>query len=129
YIEPNVLDGRRLQDRDARLAPRVIEQELVEVGARHLEAVGWPRVPVAKVEHVLEPGFLVVEERAAFGDETACSKLVEHAQPLDQRQVRWKQRLPDMKARERLALDQPDREMGTREQRRRPGSAPAAADH
>src|SRR5262245_11628206 len=90
-VEPDVLDGRRLQDRDARLAPGVIEQELVEVGARHLEAVGRPRLPVAKVEHALEPGLLVVEERAALGDETACAKLVEHPQSFEQRHVGGKQ--------------------------------------
>ena len=82
-IEVGRLDARGLKDGRARAAG-VVEQQRVELGARHLVGVVGPRLPGQEVEAPVE-AVLLVEERGAVLDLEAVSlDLAPHAHLLEQ---------------------------------------------
>ncbi len=103
-VEAHLLHRRRLQQRHALMAQRVIEQDLVELGPRHLEGPGRPRLALAEVERVLEPCFLIVKERPVLGDEPRAGESG-RARPGARTVAHWPEASdsPDVEAREQLS--------------------------
>ena len=110
-------------------AHRVVEEDLVELRAVHVEGEVRPRPPLAEGEGGLALELLVVEGHAELVEEAVRLDLVEHAQPREDGHAVGHQRLADLEAREDLALHHGDVEPAAGEEGRGGGAAgPAAHD-
>ena len=99
-VELDPLHLGRLEHAHAGLFRRVLEQDLIELGPRHLVAVVGPRVALAEVEAVLEVGLLVVEGRSVLDEETLALDPLANAETVEERQVCRQQRFSHVEARE-----------------------------
>src|SRR5206468_1784290 len=126
-VEGRPLGGRRLKHLGA-AAPRVFEQDRIELGALDLVAVVRYRAALHEVERVLVVGFLIVEGRAVFDQGPRLPERVVNAEPIEQQHVGGQQRFPDVEAWKRLALDDEYGKVLLREQRRGRGATRPSAD-
>src|SRR5436309_356665 len=127
------VEGRRLHRRglvhgDAALLG-VLEQDGVELGARHLVGVVRPRLARQEVERLRAAVFLVVEAGAVLQLEAALLDRRPGAELLEQQHAGGHQRLADVEAREPLALEQRHTQPLSGEERRGARAARAAPDH
>src|SRR5262249_57875494 len=84
-VEMDLLDEGGLEQGDPGLSGGVLEEDLVELRARHFVAVGRPGLALAKVEAVPEIGLLVVEGRPVLDEEAVTLHALAHAQPIEHR--------------------------------------------
>jgi hypothetical protein len=82
----------------------VIEEDLVELGAVHVEREGGPRPAGLEVEGGGEAQLLIVEGGAVLHLEAVREHPVEHAQPAADVHARRDEGFADLEAREGLAL-------------------------
>jgi hypothetical protein len=108
---------------------RVVQQELVELGADDLVAVRPPARVLAE-EEAPRLGLASPLERAAgLPEEAVALDRVRCADRVEDRQRRGQQRLADVVAREALALEHDRADAGVREHGRGDGARRPAADH
>ncbi len=126
-VEDELFHGRGLEHAGA-LADRVVEEDLVELRAMHVEGEVRPGPSLAEGEGGLALELLVMEGDAELVEEPMGLDLVEHAQPGEDRHAVGHQRLTDLEAREDLALHHGDVETAAGEEGRG-GGAPGPAAH
>ena len=108
---------------------RVVEQNLVELRAHHLERGGALLGVVGEVPAPRIGVFAPDQRRAALGDEAGRLDRRHRAELFEHRNAGGQQRLADMLTRKRGALEQRHAEALIGEQRRAGGPARTAADH
>ncbi len=126
-VELHVLHRRRLVHVHAERA-RVVEEDRVELRARHLERVLRPRHVGQEVERRLEVVHLVDEGGAVLDLEAGLLDLLPHAELLEQQHGRRHQRFADVKAGEHFTLDQRDLAAAGGEESRGARATGTAAD-
>ena len=110
---------------------RVLEQHLVELAPDHLPGLrALVRLVVVEVERRRELAARVHELHAVLLHEVALLHLLQHANPLEDPVGLGNQRFADVKAGERLALEEPDcvAAIGDEGRYRRTGGAAADDD-
>ena len=97
---------------------RVVEHHLVELAADDLPGLrALVRLVVPEVERRRQLAARIDELDAVLLDEVAPLHLRQHVEPLEHPVGLRNQRLADVKARELLALEEPDSDAPLREQR------------
>ena len=128
-LEQHVDDMNAVEGLDAVLA-RVVEHHLVELAAHHLPGLRTlVRLVVPEVERRRQLAVGVDELDAVLLDEVAALHLRQHVQPLEDPVGLGDERLADVEARKRLALEQPDLEAVLRQQGRGSRPSRATANH